>query len=94
MRNLEERFRSRLLPLFERRTEEVGALLPELYLYGLSLGDFDLALRGLLGDAAPLSPSSILRLKEEWQHQFDTWKRRDGRANIVTQCGACYARTE
>ncbi len=74
---LEERFVSRLLPLFKRRTEEVGALLPELYLHGLSLGDFDLALRGLLGDAAPLSPSSILRLKEEWQEQYSVWKRRD-----------------
>lgn len=77
VRNLEERFRSRLLPLFKRRTEEVGALLPELYLHGLSLGDFDLALRGLLGDAAPLSASSILRLKEEWQEQYNAWKRRD-----------------
>jgi transposase-like protein len=63
--------------LFKRRTEEVGALLPELYLHGLSLGDFDLALRGLLGDAAPLSPSSILRLKAEWQEQYNGWKRRD-----------------
>lgn len=54
MKDLEERFASRLLPLFKRRTEEVGAMLPELYLHGLSLGDFELALRGLLGDAAPL----------------------------------------
>lgn len=77
VRNLDERFVSRLLPLFKRRTEEVGALLPELYLHGLSLGDFDLALRGLLGAAAPLSPSSILRLKEAWQTQYTAWKRRD-----------------
>lgn len=77
VRNLEERFRSRLLPLFKRRTVEVGALLPELYLHGLSLGDFELALRGLLGDAAPLSPSSILRLKGDWQAQFTAWKQRD-----------------
>lgn len=75
--DMEERFASRLLPLFKRRTEAVGALLPELYLYGLSLGDFDLALRGSLGDAAPISPSSILRLKQDWQEQHNTWKRRD-----------------
>ena len=74
---LEERFASRLLPLFKRRAEEVGALLPELYLHGLSLGDFELALRGLLGDGAPLSASSIARLKTEWQHQYNEWKRRD-----------------
>ncbi|MEO7986421.1 MAG: IS256 family transposase [Gemmatimonadales bacterium] len=76
VRNLDERFASRLLPLFKRRTEEVGALLPDLYLHGLSLGDFELALRGLLGDAAPLSASSIVRLKHEWQAQYSAWQRR------------------
>src|SRR5712692_4490477 len=44
VRGLEARFESRLLPLFKRRTEEVGRLLPELYLHGLAHGDFDLAL--------------------------------------------------
>lgn len=77
VRDMEERFVSRLLPLFQRRTKEVGALLPELYLHGLALGDFELALRGLLGDAAPLSPSSILRLKAEWQAQYQAWQQRD-----------------
>ena len=41
VRGLEERFESRLLPLFKRRTEAVGQLLPQLYLHGLALGDFD-----------------------------------------------------
>jgi putative transposase len=53
VRGLADRFVSRVLPLFKRRTREVGELLPTLYLHGLALGDFDLALRGLLGDAAP-----------------------------------------
>jgi transposase-like protein len=44
---LSERFASRVLPLFKRRTQEGGPLLPELYLHGLALGDFELALRGL-----------------------------------------------
>jgi transposase-like protein len=35
VRGLEERFESRLLPLFVRRTEQVGDLLPQLYLHGL-----------------------------------------------------------
>ena len=68
---------SRLLPLFQRRTKEVGALLPELYLHGLALGDFELALRGLLGDAAPLSASSLVRLKATWQAQYAAWQERD-----------------
>jgi putative transposase len=59
-----------------RRPHEVGALLPQLYLHGLALGDFDRAFRGLLGDAAPLSPASLGRLKAQWQHQYAAWKQR------------------
>lgn len=50
VRDLTERFVSKVLPLFTRRTQEVGTMLPELYLHGLSAGDFELALRGLLGE--------------------------------------------
>ena len=46
MRNTDERFESRLLPLFAKRTAKVSELIPQLYLHGLSEGDFDLALRG------------------------------------------------
>jgi putative transposase len=76
LRGLSERFESRLLPAFKRRTEEVGRLLPELYLHGLAQGDFDLALRGLLGDGAPLSAPSIARLKAGWQAEYNVWKTR------------------
>jgi putative transposase len=75
-RGLEARFESQLLPLFKRRTEEVGRLLPELYLHGLAPGDFELALRGLLGAGAPLSASSVARLKTSWQAEYESWKRR------------------
>lgn len=77
VRDLAERFESKILPLFKRRTQEVGTLLPELYLHGLSTGDFDLALRGLLGEGAPLSASSIQRLKARFACEYDTWKKRD-----------------
>src|SRR5437867_10683821 len=76
VRGLTERFESRLLPAFKRRTEEVGRLLPELYLHGLAHGDFDLALRGLLGAGAPLSAPSIARLKASWQAEYELWKTR------------------
>jgi putative transposase len=76
VRGLSERFESRLLPAFKRRTEEVGRLLPELYLHGLAQGDFDLALRGLLGAGAPLSAPSIARLKAGWQAEYEVWKTR------------------
>ena len=62
VRGLEQRFESRVLPLFVRRAKGVNKLIPRLYLHGLSLGDFDLALRGywarmLLYQPAP-SPGS------------------------------------
>src|SRR5499426_558273 len=76
VRDLNERFVSRILPLFKRQTKEVGELLPQLYLHGLALGDFELALRGLLGEGAPLSPASLLRLKTQWQGEYETWKQR------------------
>jgi putative transposase len=75
-RNVEERFESRVLPLFKRHSREVAALLPELYLHGLSKGDFELALRGLLGSSAPLSPASIERLRAKWQADYDAWATR------------------
>jgi putative transposase len=76
VRGLEERFVSRVLPLFARRTKEVNELLPQLYLHGLALGDFDLALRGLLGKEAPISAGTVARLKEKWQVEWQDWKRR------------------
>jgi len=77
VRDLEERFVSKVLPLFKRRSQAVGDLLPELYLHGLSTGDFELALRGLLGDGAPLSASSIQRLKARFELEYEAWKNRD-----------------
>jgi putative transposase len=74
VRNLEERFESRVLPMFKRHTKQVSDLIPELYLHGLASGDFELALRGLLGDGAPLSASSLQRLKEKWQGEYEQWK--------------------
>ena len=76
VRDLEERFESRVLPLFAKRTRQVRELIPELYLHGLALGDFDLALRGLLGDKAPLSASTVARLKEKWQAEWEVWQSR------------------
>jgi putative transposase len=74
VRDLGERFKSRLLPLFKRQSKQVRELIPELYLHGLASGDFELALRELLGEGAPLSASSLQRLKEKWQGEYEQWK--------------------
>ena len=76
IRDTEERFESRLLPLFVHRTREVADLIPELYLHGLSEGDFDLALRGLLGEEAPISATTVARLKDKWNAELAEWRAR------------------
>jgi putative transposase len=72
------RFTSAILPRWARRTRSLDALLPVLYLRGVSTGDFQEALAALLGkDAANLSPSVIARLTGDWQVEFDRWQARD-----------------
>jgi putative transposase len=57
------RFTSAILPKWARRTKSLHALLPILYLRGVSTGDFQEALAALLGKDAPnLSPAVIARL--------------------------------
>src|SRR5215469_8035603 len=87
LRGLEQRFESRILPLFVRRTEQVSELLPQLYLHGLAQGDFELALRGLLGEGAPLSPSSIERLRAKWQLEYEAWRSRRLETSSWCTCG-------
>ena len=76
VRNTEEEFESRLLPLFVNRTRKVAELIPQLYLHGLSEGDFDLAVRGLLGEEAPISASTVARLKDKWNDELAQWRAR------------------
>jgi transposase-like protein len=76
VRDAETRFESRVLPLFKRKSRAVERLLPELYLHGLAQGDFELALRGLLGEGAPLSGPTVARLKEKWQGELAVWQTR------------------
>lgn len=72
------RFTSAILPRWARRTRSLDALLPVLYLRGVSTGDFQEALSALRGKDAPnLSPSVIGRLKEEWTADYARWQRRD-----------------
>ena len=67
-----------VLPKWARRSRSLDALLPVLYLRGISTGDFQEALAAILGKDAPnLSPSAISRLTGVWQQEYDRWQRRD-----------------
>src|SRR3954451_8119051 len=67
-----QRFSSKILPAYARRSPKVNDVLPVLYLRGLSTGDFRPALEQLLGeDAAGLSPSTISRLCKDWEGEHE-----------------------
>jgi putative transposase len=72
-----QKFTSRILPPYVRRSPRVESVLPLLYLHGLSTGDFREALPALLGaDAAGLSPSAIQRLTTVWGAEYASFRRR------------------
>ncbi len=74
----ERKFTSKILPSFLRRVPSIDALIPVLYLKGVSTGDFEEALAAILGpNATGLSPANIVRLKEGWQKEYEAWSKRD-----------------
>ncbi len=72
-----ERFTSKILPPYLRKTKSIEELIPWLYLKGISTGDFSEALAALLGkDAKGLSASTITRLKKVWEDEYQEWNKR------------------
>lgn len=69
-------YRSAILPHYQRRTEGQSQLFAQLYLEGLSSGDFEPVFRALLGEDAPLSASTMLRLKDGWKAEYEAWQQR------------------
>ena len=72
-----ERFSSKLLPPYLRKTKSIEELIPYLYLKGISTGDFQEALSALLGPECPgLSATTIVRLKSVWEEEYRQWSSR------------------
>lgn len=69
-------FRSQIVPPGSYWTRRAQSLMSQLYLEGLSSGDFEPVFRQLLGERAPLSANTVLRLKDEWQAEYEAWARR------------------
>lgn len=73
-----KKYSSSILPRFMRRVPSIDALIPCLYLKGISTGDFNEALEAILGpQAAGLSATNVVRLKEIWKSDYEQWRRRD-----------------
>lgn len=69
------RFTSGVLPRFLRRTSTIEGVVATLYLKGISTNDFDTAVRAIYGeDAGSLSASTVSRLKDAWQDEYEQWR--------------------
>lgn len=68
-----ELFESRILPPYMRTAPSVLETLPQMYLSGMSGGDFRETLKALLGERAVLSDSSVARLRAHWINDYETW---------------------
>lgn len=71
------RFASNILPKWARRTKSLDALLPVLYLRGISTGDFQEALSAILGADAPNLSPGVIAPTAGWQEEYDRWQGRD-----------------
>lgn len=88
-----QHFTSAILPRYLRRAPSIEALIPWLYLKGVSTNDFPEALKAILGEgAAGLSPSTIVRLKSAWEQEYRDWVGRDlaGRRYIYVWADGVY----
>ena len=73
-----KQFTSEILPPYMRRSPRLEEALPVLYLRGLSTSDFAPALEVLFGEAVRgFSATTITRLKEVWEAEYDHWAKRD-----------------
>ena len=73
-----KRFISNILPPYARRSPSIEALIPALYLAGVSTNSFPTALEAILGEKANgLSANSIVRLKDIWEQEYRQWANRD-----------------
>ena len=71
-------FTSAILPRYARRAPSIDALIPALYLKGISTASFPEALKAILGDnVSGLSPATIVRLKQVWEKEYAVWRQRD-----------------
>lgn len=72
-----ERFTSKILPPYLRKSKSIDELIPWLYLKGISTSDFPEALAALVGaDAKGLSANTVTRLKQEWEREQEAWSKR------------------
>jgi putative transposase len=68
-------FASQILKPYQRRSQSLSQVFPNLFIEGLATRDFEPALRCLLGSEAALSPSTISRLNAQFKQEYEDWQK-------------------
>jgi putative transposase len=80
-------FESKVLRKHQRRSDTIDGTFMNLFVEGLATRDFEPALRLLVGQEAPLSPSTISRLTKQFKAQYDAFDRQDLSDGIYLKAG-------
>jgi hypothetical protein len=86
--NDRQRFSSKILPAWSRKSPKVAEVLPLFYLHGLSSLDFAPALEQFLGSGAGLSAATVTRLTTQWQDEAKAFEKRDLSRSTSCTCGS------
>ena len=70
-------FESKIVRKYQRRSDTIDETFMNLFVEGLATRDFEPALRLLVGQEAPLSPSTISRLTRQFKEQYAVFDRQD-----------------
>ena len=70
-------FESKIIRKYPRRSDTIDETFTNLFVEGLATRDFEPSLRLLMGEQAPLSPSTISRLTRRFKAQYEAFDQRD-----------------
>lgn len=73
----QEPFESRIVRKYQRRSDTIDETFMKLFIEGLATRDFEPSLRMLVGEEAPLSPSTISRLTQKFKAEYATFDEQD-----------------
>jgi putative transposase len=73
----QEPFESKIIRKHQRRSDTLDDTFMNMYIEGLATRDFEPSLRLLLGEKAPLSPSTISRLTRQFKTEYEAFERAD-----------------
>jgi putative transposase len=88
----QEPFASKIVRKYQRRSDTIDETFMKLFIEGLATRDFEPALRLLVGERAPLSPSTISRLTQKFKTAYVAFDRQDlsDRKYVYIWCDGIY----